>query len=147
MHTICFGQKFFGTKTGKTSKNKKIVVSAEIAQNQKRHLFFEKGVSDMGEKVGFTNCVFEKLCSSENTMFIEFSAKHSNCNKKLYVEQKRKFTQNSGLFFYMAKRCFVYFSGFNFSVVCFCVFGKVAKALNMLVVFLFPILGVFCGVA
>ena len=34
----------------------------DIAQNQKWHLFFEKGVFDMSEKVGFTNCVFEKLC-------------------------------------------------------------------------------------
>ena len=42
----------------------------------------------MGEKVGFTNCVFEKLCSSENTSFIVFSAKHSSCNKKLYVDKK-----------------------------------------------------------
>ena len=32
---------------------------------------------DMGEKVGFTNCVFEKLCFPENTIFIVFSAKHS----------------------------------------------------------------------
>ena len=24
---------------------------------------------DMGEKLGFTNYVFEKLCSSENTIF------------------------------------------------------------------------------
>ena len=32
---------------------------------------------DMVEKVGFTNCVFEKLCFPENTIFIVFSAKHS----------------------------------------------------------------------
>ena len=31
----------------------------------------------MVEKVGFTNCVFEKLCFPENTIFIVFSAKHS----------------------------------------------------------------------
>ena len=31
----------------------------------------------MGEKVGFTNCVFEKLCFAENTTFIVFSEKHS----------------------------------------------------------------------
>ena len=30
--------------------------------------FFEKGVFDMIEKVGFTNCVFEKLCFAENTI-------------------------------------------------------------------------------
>ena len=28
----------------------------------------------MGEKVGFTNCVFEKLCFTETTIFIVFSA-------------------------------------------------------------------------
>ena len=42
------------------------MVSAEIARNQ-NDIFFEK-VFDMGEKVGFTNCVFEKLCSSENAI-------------------------------------------------------------------------------
>ena len=39
---------------------------------------------DMVEKVGFTNCVFEKLC----------------------VEKNRKFMRNSGLFLNMAKWCF-----------------------------------------
>ena len=29
--------------------------------------FFEKVFFDMGEKVGFTNCLFEKLCFSEKT--------------------------------------------------------------------------------
>ena len=29
---------------------------------------------DMVEKVGFTNCVFEKLSFPENTIFIVFSA-------------------------------------------------------------------------
>ena len=53
--------------------------------------FFEKGVFfDMGEKLGFTNCVFEKLCSSENTIFIVFSAKHSSCNKKAVCWEKQK---------------------------------------------------------
>ena len=44
----------------------------------------------MGEKVGFTNCVFEKLCFSENTIFIVFSAKHSFSKAKMYVEKKTK---------------------------------------------------------
>ena len=30
----------------------------------------------MGEEVVFTNCVFEKLRSPENTIFVVFSAKH-----------------------------------------------------------------------
>ena len=33
----------------------------------------KKVFCDMGEKVGFTNCVFEKLCFAENTIFIVFS--------------------------------------------------------------------------
>ena len=44
----------------------------------------------MGEKVGFTTCVFQNLWTSENTIFIVFSAKRSSCNKKLYVEKKQK---------------------------------------------------------
>ena len=39
---------------------------------------------------------------------------------------------NSGFFLNMVKRCFVFFS-FNVIVVCFCVSGKVAKVLKMLV--------------
>ena len=35
VHTICFGQHFFGPKQCKPGKTIKIVVSAEIAQNQK----------------------------------------------------------------------------------------------------------------
>ena len=39
--------------------------------------FWKKVCFDIVEKVGFTNCVFEKLCFPENTIFIVFSAKHS----------------------------------------------------------------------
>ena len=53
VHTICFGQKLFWTKTLQTRKNYKIVVSAEIAQNQKWDLFFEKGAFWHGWKSGF----------------------------------------------------------------------------------------------
>ena len=60
----------------------------------------------MGEKVGFTNCVFEKLCFfSENTIFIVFSAspafKNQNCMMK-----NRKFMKNSGLFWTWQKDVF-----------------------------------------
>ena len=44
----------------------------------------------MGEKVGFTNCVFEKLCSSENTIFIAFSENTAVAIIKLYVEKLMK---------------------------------------------------------
>ena len=62
VHTICFGQNFFGPKQCKAGNTIKIGVSWEIVKKQKWHLFLEKGVFDMVEKVGFTNCVFEKLC-------------------------------------------------------------------------------------
>ena len=39
----------------------------------------------MGEKVGFTNCVFEKLCFAENTIFIVFSDKKHNFSETNYV--------------------------------------------------------------
>ena len=50
--------------------------------------FLEKGFFDMGEKVGFTNCVFENLCFSESTIFIVFSEKHSSCNTNTVCKQK-----------------------------------------------------------
>ena len=89
-HYLFWPKMFFGPKQCKPGKTIKIVVSAEIAQNQKWHLFFEKGVFDMGEKVGFTNCVFEKLCFSENTIFIVFSAKHSFSKAKTVCWKKQK---------------------------------------------------------
>ena len=57
----------------------------------------------MVEKVGFTNCVFEKLCFPENTIFIVFSANTVFQKQKLYVEKDRKFMKNCGLFLNMAK--------------------------------------------
>ena len=46
---------------------------------------FDKGFFDIGEKVGFTNCIFETLCSSE-TLFIVFpentAAAIKNCMLK-----------------------------------------------------------------
>ena len=62
----------------------------------------------MGHKVGFTNCAFEKLCLSESTIFIVFSAKHSSCNKNCMLK-KTEISENSGLFLDMAKRCFCLF--------------------------------------
>ena len=45
----------------------------------------------MVEKVGFTNCVFEKLCFPENTIFIVFQQSTVFQKQKLYVEKYRKF--------------------------------------------------------
>ena len=41
----------------------------------------------MGEKVGFTNCVFEKLCSSENTNLIVFSGNTALAIKKCMLKK------------------------------------------------------------
>ena len=44
----------------------------------------------MVEKLGFTNCVFEKLCFTENTIFIVFSAKQSFSEAKMVCWEKQK---------------------------------------------------------
>ena len=102
--------------------------------------FLKKLFFDMGEKVGFTNCVFEKVCFSENTIFIVFSAKHSFSKTKIVWWKNRKFMKNSGLFLNM-ENCvfgFLFFWGFILIVVCFCV--STIKVLKMLV---FPSFWVF----
>ena len=102
---------------------------------------------DMGEKVGFTNCVFEKLCFTENTIFIVFSAKHSFSKVKMVCWKNRKFMKNSGLFLNMAKWCFFGFAFFEVLVLLwflFGVFGIVPGVLKMLV-FFFPVFWAFVG--
>ena len=64
---------------------------------------------DMVEKVRFTNCVFEKLCFPENTIFIVSSAKHSSSKTK-------KIMKNSGLFLNMAEWCFLGVCFFEVSI-------------------------------
>ena len=66
-----FGKKNFWPKTVQTRKHYKNCGFSGNCPKPKMTLFLEKGVVfDMGEKVGFTDCVFEKLCFSENTIFI-----------------------------------------------------------------------------
>ena len=67
---------------------------------------------DMGEKVGFTNCVFVHLCSSENIIFILFSAKHSTSNSKMYLEKKTKMYEKLWVVFEHGKKVFFVFSWF-----------------------------------
>ena len=100
----------------------------------------------MGEKVGFTNCVFEKLCFTENTIFIVFS-KTQLFKSKNGMLKNRKFVKNSGLFLNMAKWCFL---GLFFEVLMllwfvYGVFGMVPGVSKMLV--FFPSFLGFCGVA
>ena len=90
-HYLFWPKFFFGPKQCKAGNTIKIGVSAEIVKKNKNDTFFWKRVFfDMVEKVGFTNCVFEKLCFPENTIFIVFSAKHSFSKTKMYVEKKQK---------------------------------------------------------
>ena len=110
----------FWTKTVKTRKNYKIVVSAEIVQNLKWH-FFWKVFLPLCENLGFTNCVFEKLCSCENTIFIVLSENTAVAIRKLYVEKQRicekwwvVFEHGKIVFFGVCS-----FWGFNGFVVCF----------------------------
>ena len=44
----------------------------------------------MVEKVGFTNCVFEKLCFLKTLFFIVFQQNTAFQKQKLYVEKKQK---------------------------------------------------------
>ena len=72
----------------KTRKNYKNIGFSGKCPKSKMTPFFEKVFLTWVKKWAlFTNCVFEKLCSSENTMSIVLAAKHSSCNKQLYVEE------------------------------------------------------------
>ena len=101
----------------------------------------------MGEKVGFTNCVFEKLCFSENTIFIVLSEKHRSCIIKTLCWKSRKFKKIVGCFRTWQKVFFwfVFFSGFNVIVVCF--FVCLVKLQECQTCLLFPSSLGFCGVA
>ena len=144
--TLCFGHKLFWVQNSQNEENYiKIAVPTEIAENQKGHHFYWKTCRlAWVKKVGFTNCVFEKLCSSENILFIVFSAKHSSCSKKAVLKNK-KFMKSSGLFLNMARRCFrLLFSGFNVFVVCFLCVWSSSKSVKDACVF-FPVLGRLWG--
>ena len=83
---ICFGQKNVCDETVKTRTNYKNSGFSGNCPTTKMTFFFQKGFFDMGEKVGFTKCIFEKLCSSKIVVF----SKHSSCNKKNCRLQNRK---------------------------------------------------------
>ena len=73
---------------------------------------------DMGEKVGFTNCVFEKLCFSENTIFIVFSANPA-FQKQNCMMKKAQICEKLWVVFEHGKKVFFWglFLGFNVIVV------------------------------
>ena len=78
MHTICFGQKNVLAQNSVNQENyKNSGFSGHCPKPKMTPFFGKRCFFDMGEKVGFTNCVFEKMCFAENTIFIVFSTKHS----------------------------------------------------------------------
>ena len=62
----------------------------------------------MGEQVVFTNCVFEKLCFPENTIFIVLSANTAVAVKEMYVKN-RKFYEKWWVALEHGKRCLCLF--------------------------------------
>ena len=91
MHTICFGQKFFGPKQCKAGNTIKIGGSAEITKNKNDTFFWKRVFFDMVEKVGFTNCVFEKLCFLKTLFLLCFQQNTAFQKQKLYVEKTENF--------------------------------------------------------
>ena len=76
----------------------------------------------MGEKVGFTNCVFESCVFFWKHYFYSVFSKTAFKKQKWYVEKKQKIYENSGLFFEHGKMVFfgfVFFWSFHVIVVCF----------------------------
>ena len=136
-------RKCFGPKTVQTRKHYNNSGFSGICPKPTRTPFFGKGVFGMGEKVGFTNCVFEKLRSFWKHNFTVFSEKRSSCNTNTVCNQKnRKLMKNSGLLLNMAKGCF-YLSFFQALMSLYFLSGKVARVLKMFV--FFPMFWVLWG--
>ena len=130
-------KKCFGPKQCKLGNTINIVVSAEIAQNQKWHLFWKEVFFDMGEKVGFTNCVFEKLCVCVflfwKHCFYSVFREHSSCNTNTVCKQKpENWWKIVGCFWTWQKGVFCFFVFFQALMsLCF-LSGKVARVLKSL---------------
>ena len=71
VHTICFGQKLFlGPKEWKPGKNyKNSGFSGNCPKPKMTHFSWKRCFLTWAKKVGFTNCVFEKLCFAEWVVF------------------------------------------------------------------------------
>ena len=99
----------------------------------------------MGVKVGFTNCVFEILCFSENTIFIVFSANTTFQKQKLHAE-KQNIYEKLWVVFEHGQMVFwgLFFWGFNVIVVCFCCVWHSSRSVKN-VCLVFPSFGAFVG--
>ena len=83
-------------------KHYKIVVARELGKT-KSDTF--KNVFGMGKKVAATNCVFQKLCSAENTVLLCFQ-QAQQLQQIMCMLNKQKIYENIGLLFNMAKGVF-----------------------------------------
>ena len=137
-HYLFWPKTVLGPKQCKPGSTIKIVVSAEISQNQKWHLFWEKMFFEMGKKVGFTNCVFEKLCSLK-TLFYSVFRETPQLQYKHCMQKNRKLMKNSGLFLNMASGCFLFVFFQALLSLCF-LSGKVARVLGVFVFLVFAFL-------
>ena len=101
----------------------------------------------MGEKVGFTNCVFEKLCFFfwKHYFYSAFSKTQLFKSKNGMLKQKQKLWKIVGCFWTWQNGAFgvCFFWGFNVIVVCFGVFGIVPEVLKCL--FFFQFFGLLWG--
>ena len=90
-HYLFWPKTFFGPKQCKPEKNIKYDgFSGNCPKPKMTPFFWKRCFLTWVERLGFTNCVFEKLCSSENTIFIVFSEKHCSCNQKAVCWEKQK---------------------------------------------------------
>ena len=137
-HHLFWPKNFGGPKQCKPGSTMKIVVSAEIAQNQKWH----KKVFLTWAKKWVLLTVFWKAVFFRKHYFYSVFKEHSSCNTNTVCKQK--LMKNCGLFLHVAKGCF--FVCFFFKALmslCF-LSGKVARVLKVL--FFLSFLGL-CGVA
>ena len=103
--------KVLGPTQPKPGKTMKIVVSAEIAENQKWHLFLKRVFFGMFEQVDFTNCKFGS-CLWLKTLFYCVFGKTQHLQKKCMLKIQRLwklwvvFEHGKTVFLF---RCFVAF--------------------------------------
>ena len=97
-HCLFWPQCFFGPKQCKPGKAIKIVVSAETAQNQKWHLFFEKGVFLTWVKKWVLLTVFLKSCGFRKHHFYSVFSKAQLFKSKNCMLKKRNLWKIVGCF-------------------------------------------------
>ena len=114
-----FWPKFFGPKQCKPGNTIKIGVSAEIAQNQKLHLFFEKGVFLTWVKKWVLLTVLLKSCVFWKHYFYSVFSKHSFSKAKPVCWKKGKLWKIEGCFGIWQHGFFLGLS-FFFRFECYC---------------------------